>query len=142
MNFVADQGQSAMPDMPAANCISDSNFERGTGWRALIDLISEGMAIGEVIRDSAGKVVNFRFTMQNKAADRLTGVSAAEVVGKLGDQLLPTEYGLWVEIFDRAVTDRLIRTYQHQFPNDSRRWNVSIVPFGGERFAVLYTQLH
>lgn len=127
--------QDAVPVQPVGY---GETFDLDPGFRAIFDLIRDGAAIGEVVRDPQGRVMNFRFLIQNPAAERLLGTASRNVVGKLGHQLLATEYKLWVEVFDRAVSDRLTKTYRYRFASDPRLWNISVVPFGGDRFAVLY----
>jgi len=138
---MTNQDVSGYQPLPS-DAISGQRFHVDPDWRRLIDVMSQALAIGEVIRDETGAVVNFRFLLQNITADRLLGLSAADVVGKLGDQLSKTEFGLWVEIFDRAVSDRRVKTYVYKFPTDQRRWRVSVMPFASDRFAILYDAVH
>ncbi len=74
-------------------------------YRSLFNSMAEGFALNEIICDSSGRPVNYRFLDANPAFEQLTGLKPAEVIGKTVLEVLPSTDPEWIETFGRvAVT--------------------------------------
>ncbi len=66
-------------------------------YRKLFDTMTEGFAIHEIICDDQGRPCDYRFLQVNPAFERLTGLKAADLVGRTLYEVLPQSESLWVE---------------------------------------------
>ncbi|MDI1250958.1 MAG: PAS domain S-box protein [Lacunisphaera sp.] len=72
-------------------------------YRQLFVSMLDGFALHEIICDSAGRPVDYRFLSLNPAFERLTGLRAAETVGRTVREIMPaTEVG-WIERYGRVA---------------------------------------
>lgn len=64
-------------------------------YRKLFDIMLNGFSLNEIICDETGEPVNYRFLDVNPAFERMTGLSAKDVIGKTVLEVLPeTELSL------------------------------------------------
>jgi PAS domain S-box-containing protein len=66
-------------------------------YRKLFEAMTEGFAIHEIICDDQGRPCDYRFLQVNPAFERLTGLKAADIIGRTLYEVLPQSEGLWVE---------------------------------------------
>jgi PAS domain S-box-containing protein len=66
-------------------------------YRKLFDTMTEGFALHEIICDDQGRPCDYRFLQVNPAFERLTGLRAANLVGRTLYEVLPQSESLWVE---------------------------------------------
>jgi len=62
-----------------------------------------GFALHEIICDAAGQPIDYRFLQVNPAFERLTGLRAADIVGKTARQVLPTLEASWIEVYGKVA---------------------------------------
>jgi PAS domain S-box-containing protein len=58
-------------------------------YRLLFAMMTEGVALHEIVRDASGDVVDYRYVDVNPAFERITRIRAGDVVGKTIRQLQP-----------------------------------------------------
>lgn len=68
-------------------------------YRKLFDAMNEGFSLHEIICDDQGRPCDYRFLQVNPAFERLTGLKAAELVGRTLHEVVPKAESLWVERF-------------------------------------------
>ena len=66
-------------------------------YRMLFEAMTEGFALHEIICDDQGRPRDYRFLQVNPAFERLTGLKAADIVGRTLYEVLPQAESLWVE---------------------------------------------
>jgi two-component system CheB/CheR fusion protein len=71
-------------------------------YRLLFENMSEGFALAELIRDEAGRPVDWRYLEVN-AAWAQTGVAPAETVGRTAREVNPSIEPYWIETYGRVV---------------------------------------
>lgn len=59
----------------------------------------EGFALHEIICDGSGRAVDYRFLAANPAFEEMTGLKAADVVGKTVLEVLPGTEPHWIETY-------------------------------------------
>jgi PAS domain S-box-containing protein len=69
----------------------------------LFSQMLSGFALHEVLRDAAGKVVDYRFLDVNPAFEQLTGLNKNDIVGKTARELLPDLEPQWIDRYARVV---------------------------------------
>ena len=72
-------------------------------YRSLFNQMSEGFAVHEIIFDSKGGPIDFRFLDINPAFEKLTGLKKDEVVGKLQSEVVPGDTVDWVSIYGEVA---------------------------------------
>jgi PAS domain S-box-containing protein len=78
-------------------------------YRSMVNGITEGFALHEILCDTDGNPCGYRFLEINPAFERLTGLKREDVIGRLNNEALPGEDPHWVEVFGQvALTGRSI----------------------------------
>ncbi|TDH61369.1 GAF domain-containing protein [Dankookia rubra] len=72
-------------------------------WRGLFARMQEGFALCELVRDAAGRPVDFRYLEVNAAWEHLTGLPAGRVIGRLAREVIPGLEPYWVETYARVI---------------------------------------
>jgi PAS domain S-box-containing protein len=107
----------------------------------IIDEMASGFALHEIICDKRGIPVDYRFLEINAAFERLTGLVAADVVGKRALEVLPDTEPFWIETFGRVA----LKGQPERFENFSKALDktFSVVAFCPEpgQFAVLFEDI-
>ncbi|ABW69067.1 hybrid sensor histidine kinase/response regulator [Desulfosudis oleivorans] len=66
-------------------------------YHTLFREMLDGFALHEIIRDAAGRAIDYRFLAVNPAFERMTGLAAREIVGKTVLEVLPDTEPYWIE---------------------------------------------
>ena len=83
-------------------------------YRNLFNSLIEGFCIIEMVFDTSGKPIDYRFLEVNKAFERQTGLHKA--TGKLMRELAPEHEDYWFDLYGKvALTGKPIR-----FENESQ----------------------
>lgn len=72
-------------------------------YRSLFENMTEGFALHEIICDSSGKPVDYRFMQVNPAFERLTGLARADLIGKTVRAVLPGTEDFWIERYGQVA---------------------------------------
>ena len=81
----------------AALAASEANY------RLLFASMLDGFALHEIICDEAGRPVDYRFLSVNPAFERLTGLRAADAVGRTVLELMPNTEAKWIERYGHVA---------------------------------------
>jgi diguanylate cyclase (GGDEF)-like protein/PAS domain S-box-containing protein len=71
--------------------------------RTLFNEMLTGFALHDTICDDAGKMVDYRFVAVNRAFEEMTGLRAAEVLGKRVLEVLPDTESIWMERYGHVA---------------------------------------
>ena len=83
-------------------------------YRLLFEGMMEGFALHEIVCDASGKPVDYRFLSMNPAFERMTGLRAADVVGRTVREVIPAIEPGWIERYGRvALTGEPIHFEEH-----------------------------
>lgn len=107
-------------------------------YRTLFEHMFDAFALHEIICDENGKPVNYRFLAVNSAFERITGLKAAEIIGKTVLAVLPETERSWIEMYGRvALTGEPL--YATNFSQElDRYYTVKAYSPEAGRFAVLF----
>ena len=90
-------------------------------YRMIFESMIDGFALHEIICDSDGKPVDYRFLAMNPAFERLTGLKAADLVGRTVMEVLPGLESSWIDIYGGvALTGQPAHFENYSQPLD--RW--------------------
>ncbi|MEI6493938.1 MAG: PAS domain S-box protein, partial [Verrucomicrobiota bacterium] len=88
-------------------------------YRLMFEHMLAGFALHEIICDASGKPTDYRFLSVNPAFERMTGLRAADVIGRTVMEVLPETEPVWIERYGRvALTGEAV-----QFEEYSRGQN-------------------
>jgi signal transduction histidine kinase len=106
--------------------------------RALWESMAEGVAIHQIVRDAAGKAVNYRLLVVNPAYEQIIGVEAATVRGKLATEAYGTSSPPYLTEFVRPVETGQPYRFETYFPPMDKHFAISVAPMDGDRFATIF----
>ena len=109
-------------------------------YRSLFETMEEGFALCELVRDDAGRVVDYRFLQLNRAFNSLIGHPRESAVGRLRSEVLPGD-DEWMGMYTRVVTAGEPIHVEHYSSTLDRWYDVRAFPRPGGRFAVLYDEI-
>jgi len=110
-------------------------------YRLLFDTMLNGFALHEIICDEAGKPVNYRFLEVNPAFERLTGLRAADLIGKMVREVLPGIESVWIERYGAvALTGEPTHFANYSHDLDRHYEVTAYCPRRGQ-FAVLFEDI-
>ena len=72
-------------------------------YRMLFREMLNGFALHEIICDANGQAVDYRFLAVNPAFERMTGLCAADIIGKTVLNALPGTEAHWIEIYGKVA---------------------------------------
>jgi PAS domain S-box-containing protein len=110
-------------------------------YRTLFDTMEEGFAIGELVRDEAGRAVDFRLIELNAAFERLTGLARADTLGRPASDVLPGEHEWWTRTYAHIVDTATTMRFERDVQRLGRIFSVIAFPYDGGCFAVLYDDI-
>ncbi len=106
--------------------------------RQLFEFIEEGFLSAEVLRDSEGTVRDWRYVQVNGAVQKQTGLPPSDLIGRLASESLPGLDTWWLHAVRQVIGTQRSEHIEHYVPMVGRWYELTIFPFGPERFAVLY----
>jgi two-component system CheB/CheR fusion protein len=110
-------------------------------YRTLFETMTEGFSLDEMIFDDEGNPRDLRYLMVNPAFERQTGLKAADVVGKTVLELFPASESVWFERYGKVVITGEPAQFEERFGPLDRWFQVNAFPIGGNKFAVVFTDI-
>jgi len=90
-------------------------------YRTLIREMIHGFALHEVILDAQGNPIDYRFLDINPAFEKMTGLSAADAVGRSVREVLPQMDEFWTETYGHVALRRQPAHFE-KFSVDRQRY--------------------
>jgi two-component system sensor histidine kinase/response regulator len=98
---------------------SQSGWKWSAATRCCSSEMLDGFALHEIICDEAGKPVDYRYLALNPSFERMTGLRAADTVGRTVMEVLPGTEDHWVQTFGRvALTGESVAYENYAAPLD------------------------
>ena len=73
-------------------------------YRTLVQTMPDAFALHEIILNEAGTPVDYRFLVVDPAFERMTGLAAAQIIGKTVRQVMPNTEQEWIDRYGRLLT--------------------------------------
>lgn len=110
-------------------------------YRSLFTQINEGLALHEIICDSSGKPVDYRFLDINPAFEQFTGLSREHVIGRTVLEIMPDIEPYWIETYGEVALTGKPKHFQNFSQSLGKYYNViSFCPKPGQ-FAALFIDI-
>jgi PAS domain S-box-containing protein len=107
-------------------------------YRALFTNMSEGFALGEVIRDERGVAHDFRFVEMNDAFEQQSGLTRQAIQGRPMRQVLPHLEESWLETYCRVATTGAPTRFESYNRDLDRHFSVFAFSPSPGRFAIIF----
>ncbi|MEI6072912.1 MAG: ATP-binding protein, partial [Verrucomicrobiae bacterium] len=78
-------------------------LEMQENYRQLFESMLDGFALHDILCDDAGHPVDYRFLSVNPAFERMTGLRAADVIGRTALEIMPETEPRWIERYGRVA---------------------------------------
>jgi two-component system CheB/CheR fusion protein len=108
-------------------------------FRSLFQLMDAGFAMCELLFDSAGRAIDYRYLEVNPAYARLTALRNS--VGRSQRELLPTQEPAALAVYERVVRTGHVERFCLPSENGRRTFEVQAWREDGARFAVFLTDI-
>jgi len=115
--------------------------ERETQYRLLFENMITGFALHEIICDDAGQPVDYRFLEINPAYERLTGLTAASLLGKTAGEALPAAEKYWIETFGKVALTGEPAAFENYFADLGRHYDTWVFSPKPGQFAVVFSDV-
>ena len=114
-------------------------YESGEKYRSLFDNMQEGFALHEIITDSGGKPVDYKFLEINKAFMENTGLS--DVRGKSVKEVLPDTEALWIEKYGKVAIEGIPIDFESYSKALDRHYKIFAYCPQKNRFASIFLDI-
>jgi PAS domain S-box-containing protein len=112
-----------------------------TRYRELFMGMPSGFALHEVVTDNEGKVIDYRFLDINPAFEELTGMKAADIIGRLETEIQPDIEQEWIETYGKVAMDgKMIEFERYAGPLKKWFWVRAFSPVKGQ-FATIFQDI-
>ncbi len=110
-------------------------------YRLLFDTMLNGFALHEVVLDAEGRPCDYRFLEANPAFERLTGLKAAEIIGKTVLEVLPQTEPVWIEHYGKVALTGEPARFEQFSGTIGRYFSVLAYRTEANRFAVVFEDI-
>ncbi len=134
-NYLLEQKKE---DLLVANqALAESENE----YKLLISQMQQGLAVHEIILDTTGKPVDYRFISINKSFEEQTGLVGSEIVGKTVMQVLPNTEQYWLDNYANVALTGEPLEYENYSGELDKYFHVNAFSPQKNRFAVIVTDI-
>jgi diguanylate cyclase (GGDEF)-like protein/PAS domain S-box-containing protein len=106
-------------------------------WASLFNSMTNGFALHEVIRDTDGNIVDYRFLEVNPAFEKMTGIPREKWIDRRVKEVLPNVEDYWIENYAKVVTTGEPSNYENYATNLNRWFSTYTYRSSSEQFAVI-----
>lgn len=91
----------------------------------LLENMSEGLAVHEIVLDDAGLPFDYRFLEVNRAFERITGLKGTDIVGRTTREVMPDSAPVWNERYSEVALSGVSTRFDDE-RDDGRRLRVMV----------------
>jgi PAS domain S-box-containing protein len=110
-------------------------------YRQLFSSIFEGFALHEMIYDQNGAPVDYRFLEINPAFEELTGLKAADILGKTVLEVLPETEPYWIQTYAEVVRSGSAVRFENYHHSLDKYFEVIAFRPRENQFGVIFTDI-
>ncbi len=110
-------------------------------YHSLFEMMDEGFAVGEIIRDARGRAVDYKIIELNRAYEKQCGRPRDNVIGRPMRERAPSLDPRWLHEFGSVVGTGQPTRFEHYVPTLGRWFHVRAFARGGDRFGILFDDI-
>ena len=110
-------------------------------FRTLFESMAEGVALHEIVPDEAGRAVDYRILDVNPAYERHTGLTAAQVLGRLASEAYGVDEPPYLDQFAQVTRTGEPMLFETEFSGLARHFSISVVALEGNLFATVFEDI-
>lgn len=110
-------------------------------YRLLFEQVRHGFALHEVVCNEAGEPVDYRYLEANPAFETLTGLRAADLIGRTVREVLPNTEDYWVERFGHVALTGEPVEFNNYSQELGKYYEVSAYSPRPRQFAVIFSDV-
>jgi diguanylate cyclase (GGDEF)-like protein/PAS domain S-box-containing protein len=110
-------------------------------FRQIYETMEQGMAIHEIVLDAEGQPVDYVFTSVNPSFERLTGLSAQDLIGRTVLEVLPKTEDYWIREYGEVALTGKSKVFEQYSQELGRTFEVTAYSPAPLSFAVLVTDV-
>jgi len=115
--------------------------KREQDYQLLFREMLNGFAVHEIICDTQGNPVNYRFLTVNPAFERITGLKAEHIVGRTVLEVLPDTERYWIETYGRVALTGEPTFFENYSKVLDKYFVVTAFRFAPNQFACNFTDI-
>jgi PAS domain S-box-containing protein len=115
--------------------------EAEKNYRTLFREMLDGFALHEIICDESGQCVDYRFLAVNPAFERMTGLKAADIVGKRVLEVMPDTEPYWIQTYGRVAILGEPAHFQNYSAEIGKHFEVTAFRPAPGRFACIFADI-
>ncbi len=110
-------------------------------YQQLFNEMVDAFAQHDIICDAQGKPVDYRFLNVNPAFERMTGLKAADILGRTALEVMPDLEPYWIDIYGKvALTGEPVR-FENYAGSSGKYYEVSAYQPSPHQFACTFTDV-
>jgi PAS domain S-box-containing protein len=110
-------------------------------YRLLFENMTAGFAVHRMIYDDESAPIDYRFLAVNPAFERLTGLTAAAVVGKTVREVLPDTEQYWIDTYGEVARTGRPTSFRNYSAELERYYDTWVFSPERDLFAVVFTDI-
>ncbi|HOW71570.1 MAG TPA: MASE3 domain-containing protein [Phycisphaerae bacterium] len=110
-------------------------------YRGLFSSMREGFALHEIICDTGGVPVDYRFLEVNEAFESITGLKVAETIGKTVLEVLPHTDPYWIDTYGRVALTGQPVSFEHAASDLGKYFQVTAFSPKPGQFATIFLDI-
>jgi len=132
---------SSVHDITERQAAETALIDSRNRFQSLFEHMGEGVALHDLIFDTADRPINYVIQAVNANYELMTGLKAETVLGKTADVAYGVAEPPYLDEYaEVALTGRAIR-FEIYFPPLNRHFSISAAPWGERGFATLFTDI-
>ncbi len=110
-------------------------------YRTLFQSMLDGFALHEIIVDAQGTPVDYRFLAVNPTFERMTGLAAAQVIGKSVREVMPNTEQAWIDRYGQVALTGEPVEFESYAQESGRHYAVSAFRPAPGQFACFFADI-
>ncbi|MHA6347489.1 PAS domain-containing sensor histidine kinase [Roseivivax sp. CAU 1761] len=107
-------------------------------WQGLFEELHEGFILGQLVRDDAGKVIDWVYLEVNAAFGRLVNRLPSDTIGRTIREVFPGVEEAWISRMHDAVRLEKTVTFVDRVASLDRWYEGHAFPLGEDRFCIMF----
>jgi len=128
-------------DITDRKLVEEALRESEEKYRSLFQHLTTGFALHEVIQDSEGKPIDYRFLQINPSFEAMTGLKSGDIIGKTALQVMPDTESFWIETYGNVALTGNPVTFEHFSQVLNKYYQVNSYSTGPGKFATIFLDI-